>query len=216
MKIDHVDADAATDTFLRFDLARLGEEREYLLRALDSVSGAIGNRELRALINNAAVQIVKPIGSLDSQDWRATLSVNLLAPFLLSQALLEKLERGRGSIINIASIHASLTKPGFAAYATSKAALVGLTRSLAVELGSRVRVNAIAPAAVSTRMLQLGLGSDQQLLKALNRTHPMGRIAAAEEVAQAACFLASDKAAFVTGSVFQIDGGIGARLHDPV
>ena len=94
-------------------------------------------------MNNAAVQILAPADAITFDQWRETLDTNLLAPFLLTQALLPELERGRGSVVNVASIHANLTKPGFVAYATSKAALVGLTRSLAVDLGGRVRVNAV-------------------------------------------------------------------------
>ena len=149
------------------------------------------------------------------QDWHDTLDVNLLAPFLLTQALLNNLERGNGSVVNISSVHARATKPGFVCYATSKAALAGLTRALAVDLGSRVRVNSINPAAVITPMLLEGFkGRDDQYAE-LAKMHPLGRIAEPSEIAQMAVFLASNKASFISGTAFNVDGGILSRLHDP-
>ena len=116
----------------------------------------------------------------------------------------------------MSSVHATATKPGFIAYATSKTALVGLTRSLAVDLGPRVRVNCILPAATDTPMLRAGFEGNPQGLAELGAMHPIGRIATPEEVAHVAVFLASKDAAVITGAAFAIDGGIGGRLHDPV
>jgi NAD(P)-dependent dehydrogenase (short-subunit alcohol dehydrogenase family) len=202
-------------TNLTVDLARICTDHSYLSDSANSIRKALGNRPLRALINNAAVQIVKPLEKLDATDWQQTLNVNLVAPFLLGQALLEQLKTARGSIVNIASIHAVLTKPSFVAYATSKAALVGLTKSLAVEMGDRVRVNAIVPAAVDTEMLRTGLGHRSDLLDELSKTHPIGRIGQPEEIAQLARFLVFQSSRFMTGAILHLDGGIGARLHDP-
>lgn len=171
---------------------------------------------LDVLINNAAVQIVKPMDEITLEDWYQTLDINLIAPFLLAQELLPELQAASGSVINIASIHATLTKPGFICYATSKAALVGLTKSMAVELGAKVRVNAICPAAVATPMLLAGFEEKEGLFKELSDMHPVGRIAEPEEVAKAALFLASQDAQFINGASLQLDGGISSRLHDPV
>jgi NAD(P)-dependent dehydrogenase (short-subunit alcohol dehydrogenase family) len=211
VRATEADADAIVDIDLD-DYCRDESRREQCNRRL---SEAIGNSVLGVLVNNAAVQVVKDIGSLSVSDWQKTLNVNLVAPFLLSQALLECLRSARGSVVNIASIHATLTKPGFACYATSKAALVGLTRSMAVEIGSTVRVNAICPAAIATSMLVAGFAEHPGLRAELDAMHPIGRIGEPEEVAQAAVFLASDAAAFVNGAVLALDGGIGGRLHDP-
>ena len=159
--------------------------------------------------------MVKPIETLTISDWTETLEVNLLAPFLLSQALLPELESAHGCIINISSIHAMLSKPSFTCYATSKAALSGLTRCMAVELGGRVRVNAIAPAAVATPMLREGFRGRSEDYARLGEMHPLGRIADPREVAAAALFLCSPGSSFVNGAVLNVDGGISARLHDP-
>jgi NADP-dependent 3-hydroxy acid dehydrogenase YdfG len=171
------------------------------------------NYKLFAVINNAAEQLLNKTEELSYQDWQQTLNVNLTAPFLLIQGLLRELIAGQGSVINIGSIHQKLTKPRFVAYATSKAGLVGLTQSLAVDLAGKIRVNCISPAAVETPMLQAGFSnaSDYQQLKDI---HPVGRIGFATVIAEMVYFLASEKAGFINGANIEIDGGIGHVLKD--
>lgn len=202
-------------TMIEADLQQMCVDATYRDTVMGQIRSALGHHPLKALINNAAIQIVKSVDGLAVEDWHHTLDVNLVAPFVLSQALLRDLEQSRGSIINIASIHATLTKPTFVCYATSKAALVGLTQSMAVELGARVRVNCICPAAVATPMLLAGFQGKEDLLQELSQMHPIGRIAHPKEVAQVALFLASPAASFITGATIGVDGGISARLHDP-
>lgn len=197
------------------DLEKLCQDLDYRSEVIAQVKANLTENPLQVLINNAAVQEIQPTEKLTPEHWHNTLDVNLVAPFLLIQALLKDLTKTKGSVINLASIHAKLTKPKFVCYATSKAALVGLTRSLAVDLGNQVRVNAIAPAAVATPMLMAGFVDKTEMLDQLSQMHPIGRIATPLEIAQAALFLASDRASFITGTVLELDGGINARLHDP-
>ena len=180
-----------------------------------ALQAATGGR-LKALVANAAHQVVKPSCDLTAADWQHTLGVNLLAPFWLAMAFREELAANHGSFLAISSIHDRLTKPGFVAYATSKAALSGMVRALAVDLGSQVRCNAICPAAISTPMLVAGFEGRTEALAALERHHPVGRLGTAAEVAAMACFVCSEAAGFISGSCIEISGGIGARLHDPV
>jgi len=203
------------DHYLSGDLAAL--VREPLSRAdyLRELREAVGRGGLHALVNNAAVQVVQPVEALRVDDWHLSLDTNLVAPFLLIRELLPDLRKARGSVVNIGSIHARLTKPGFACYATSKAALDGLTRSLAVELGGQVRINAVNPAATATPMLQAGFAGREQAFAELGAMHPVGRVAEPAEVARSVVFLASDDASFMNGATLDVDGGIGARLHDP-
>lgn len=205
----------ACDAFVQADLQKLCQVTEYREQVIQTIRGHLPGVGLHGLINNAAVQIVKSTDDLTVEDWHTTLDVNLLAPFFLTQALLPELERASGSVVNVASIHAQLTKPGFVCYATSKAALVGLTKSMAVDLGPRVRVNAICPAAVETPMLLAGFEGQQQSLQDLAHHHPIQRIAHPMEIAEAAGFLISGKSSFMTGEVLNICGGIAGRLHDP-
>lgn len=204
------------DRFFPTDLRDLWRDPSRLTRLVQEVEGQLDERGLAALINNAAHQVIKPIEKLTVADWHETLEVNLLAPFLLIQAFLPMLQSAYGCVVNISSIHATLSKPEFTCYATSKAALSGMTRSMALELGQRIRVNAIAPAAVATRMLLDGFADRPDAVARVGDAHPPGRIAEPEEIAAAAVFLCSEAAGFINGAVLQVDGGISARLHDPV
>lgn len=180
-----------------------------------AVLRACGSRPLKALVNNAAVQLLGGAERLAMADLQRSLTVNTVAPCVLAQLFLPELTASQGAIVNIGSIHARATKPGFVAYATSKAALAGLTRALAVDLGGRVRVNLLQPAAVETPMLAAGFERNPAALPALAACHPAGRIGTPAEIARAALFLASDQCPFMTGATLDVDGAIGARLHDP-
>jgi NAD(P)-dependent dehydrogenase (short-subunit alcohol dehydrogenase family) len=144
------------------------------------------------------------------------MKVNAIVPFMLTKSFLPELKQASGSVVNIGSVHAQATKPGFIAYTTSKAALHGLTRALAVDLGPGVRINTLAPAATATEMLKAGFEGNPVGYGALEKVHPAGRIAEPEEIARIALFLVSEDAEFITGATLFADGGILSRLHDPV
>jgi NAD(P)-dependent dehydrogenase (short-subunit alcohol dehydrogenase family) len=213
---DRIAAKGNDPLFVQFDLARLVADDAYRAETMGRIRDAIGPAGLSVLVNNAAVQHLGRVEELSVPAIRETFDTNVLGPFLLVQGLLADLEKARGSVVNISSVHATLTKPGFAAYAASKAALLGLTRSLAVDLGSRVRVNCVTPAATDTPMLQAGFAGNAAGLSALAAMHPIGRISTPEEVARVVLFLASDAASAITGAAVPVDGGISGRLHDPV
>ena len=187
----------------------------YAAAVFDRIRENVGAGGLHALVNNAAAQVLGGIDDLTRDDWVHTLDVNLLAPFVWTQSLLPSLEAAGGCVVNISSIHARLTKRGFVAYATSKAALSGMTRALAVDVGDRIRVNAIEPAAIETPMLAAGFKSRPEQLERLNAAHPSGRIGQPEEVAALALALCDRRIAFANGACLGLDGGIGGRLHDP-
>jgi NAD(P)-dependent dehydrogenase (short-subunit alcohol dehydrogenase family) len=173
-------------------------------------------RGLKAIVHNAAFQVVKPTAELSADDWQTTLTVNLMAPFWLTQAFLPELEAESGNVLAISSIHERLTKPGFVAYATSKSALSGMVRAMAVDLGGRVRVNAICPAAIATPMLKAGFEGRPDAFSQLEAHHPARRVGTPEEVAELAAFVCSDRSPFMTGACLDLSGGISGRLHDPV
>ncbi len=207
--------DSACDAFVEIDLAAACADSETLALAVDRLRRTVGDHSLSVLVNNAAKQIIGRLGDVTHEDWQLTLATNLTAPFFLIQALAPDLERSRGSVVNIGSVHARATKPGFLSYATSKAALIGLTRAAAVDLAPGVRVIAINPAAIDTPMLRAGLGGGESSFAKLAGYHPLGRIAGPEEIARVVVFLASDDAGFMTGTTVDIDGGILSRLNDP-
>jgi NAD(P)-dependent dehydrogenase (short-subunit alcohol dehydrogenase family) len=201
---------------IRFDIANLHDfHNDQTMLFYKELKGYLQG-ELQALINNAAHQVVKKVTDVTPQDWDYTLQSNLLAPFWLTQQLLPELVKAHGTVTNIASIHALLTKKEFSVYATSKGALVSLTRAMAIELAPEVRVNAVIPAATDTPMLRAGFNGNMEKMRKLGNFHPLNRIADPTEVAQVALFLASQNASFITGSAISVDGGIGACLHDPI
>lgn len=200
------------EKFIRFDLHKYCIDPDY-----KNHMEAILNKEipqLFLLINNAAVQILSSLSEVKIDDWNQTLNVNLTGPLMLSQLFLSRLEESQGSIINIASIHQQLTKKRFLAYATSKSALVGLTKALSVDLQGRVRVNSISPAAIDTQMLRDGFDNDEAKVQMLNELHPSRRIGKPQEVSQLALLLAEDKLGFINGANLNIDGGISNVLKD--
>jgi NAD(P)-dependent dehydrogenase (short-subunit alcohol dehydrogenase family) len=143
------------------------------------------------------------------------MSINLLAPVMISRVFLPYISNHGGSILHIGSIHSHLTKPGFTSYATSKAALAGLTRAMAIELGASVRVNAIEPAAISTPMLEAGFADFPELKDKLEKFHPTGSIGSPEDVARAVLFFLDPQNLFLNGCILSLSGGIHNRLHDP-
>jgi NAD(P)-dependent dehydrogenase (short-subunit alcohol dehydrogenase family) len=201
------------DIYIPIDLDLLCNDAMYRDRSIKSIIKNC-NHGLDVLINNAATQILSPVSELSFQDWNKTININLNSVFILVKELLGKLEMVKGGVINISSIHAQLTKPGFTAYSTSKAGLIGLTKSFAVELGSKVRVNAISPAAILTPMLEVGFSKNQKARNKLDSYHPTEVIGTVNDIVAASLYL-SKADVFINGSIINIDGGILSRLHDP-
>jgi len=176
---------------------------------------------LDALVNNAAVQICKPMVDLSVEEWDAVMASNLRSAFLTARAGHRLLRAAGGAIVNISSVHALATSRDIAAYAASKGGLVALTRALALELApDSIRVNAVLPGAVDTPMLHAGLSRDhvagdsvEARMADLGSRTVMGRVGRPEEIAQAILFLADGRrSSFVTGQTLVVDGGATARL----
>jgi NAD(P)-dependent dehydrogenase (short-subunit alcohol dehydrogenase family) len=173
------------------------------------------NLKLQSLINNAAVQIVKPVAKITDSDMEKTFRVNVLTPFILAREFYDFLCNTQGSIINISSIHSKLTKPNFLAYSVSKSALDGLTRAMSVELSEKIKIYGISPAAVDSEMLFNGLNKDHKKLHILKDYHPAKKIGDPKRIAELVSFLISFNDNFLSGSIIEYDGGIGYKLHDP-
>lgn len=201
--------------YVSIDLNKLVENEAYATAKASEIKSFLPNDELHALINNAAIQILGGVDSLTRSDWNQTLNVNLQAPFLLAQAFISELEACKGAVVNISSIHAKLTKKNFVAYATSKAALSGMTRAMAVDLGARVRVNAIEPAAIETDMLIEGFKESGESLSKLRNFHPTQTLGTPREIASVAAAICDSRANFMHGACIDVAGGISCALHDP-
>ncbi len=182
---------------------------------------AADERRIDALINNAAVQICKPLVETTPDEWDAVMASNLRSVYLAIRHAYPLMRGQGGAIVNVCSVHAIATSTNIAAYAASKGAVLALTRALAIELApDRIRVNAALPGAVDTPMLHASLnqghvqGTDpQELIRALGSRTVIGRVGQPAEIAQAILFLAdSDRSSFMTGQALVVDGGATARL----
>jgi 3-oxoacyl-[acyl-carrier protein] reductase len=173
---------------------------------IERVEGELG--DIDALVNNAGVTRDTLIARMTDDDWQTVIDTNLRGTFNTSRAVSRKMLRRRaGSIVNLSSVVGVHGNPGQANYAASKAGIIGLTKALARELGSRgVRVNAIAPGYIATELTDVLPEEARGLI--LQNT-PLGRLGEPEDVAGAVRFLCSDEAAFITGEVLLVDGGLG-------
>ena len=177
--------------------------------------------KVHALVNNAAIQICKPLVKMTVDEWDKIMNVNLRAAFLMVKWGYPLLKEGKGAIVNVSSVHAVATSVEMAAYAASKGGLAALTRAMALEFAADgVRANALLPGAVDTEMLRDGLNRghvsgdsiDERLLD-LGRRTVMGRVGLPEELARAIYFMAdAEQSAFMTGQTMTVDGGATARL----
>ncbi len=163
--------------------------------------------DLHILVNNAGITRDKLIMMMTEEDWDAVLDTNLKSTFLCSKAAVKHMLRKRyGRIINIASVAGQMGNPGQTNYSASKAGQIGFTKALAREVAGRnITVNAVAPGFVDTEIL---LAMPPETLAAALKLVPLGRKGQPEEIADAVAFLASDQAAYITGQVLGVDGGM--------
>ena len=187
--------------------------RECDLRSSESVAAWLRSAKLKVdtLVNNAGENNVQPIERMTVEDWDGTLAVNLTAPMLLSQAAAVHMRAQRwGRIVNVSSIFGLLSKAGRGSYAASKAGLLGLTRTTALEWGGdNVLVNAICPGYVETDLTRANNTPVQ--IRQLAAGLPLGRLGRPEEIAKAIYFLGSDENTFLTGQAIVVDGGFSAQ-----
>jgi NAD(P)-dependent dehydrogenase (short-subunit alcohol dehydrogenase family) len=169
------------------------------------------------LVNNAGVNFVKAFEQLTSADWDRVIGVDLRGTFLFTRACIDAfLAQKSGSVVNIATVHTLACLPGAAPYDAAKWGMVGLTKSLAVEFASRgVRFNCLSPGLIDTQIwndIQAGAEDLDACLEHWRANIPMGRVGTIREIANAALFLASDEASYITGSNLLADGGMTSQL----
>ncbi|HEV7751209.1 MAG TPA: SDR family oxidoreductase [Baekduia sp.] len=205
----------AVDTLLAHGIDAIAVEAD-VGRAVDAeraVAAAVeAYGRLDALVNCAGTSAVAPLATMDEADWDRVFDTNVRGVFLMSRAAIPALAAsGAGAIVNVASQLALSAVPGFSAYCASKAAVLHLTRCMALELlPSGVRVNAVCPGGVDTPLLQRAFPDGrgpQGTLDDLVAAHPIGRLGRPEEVAAAIRFLVSAEASFVVGAGLVVDGG---------
>jgi NAD(P)-dependent dehydrogenase (short-subunit alcohol dehydrogenase family) len=212
-------AERATTEDLAIEVRKVDvSEAAEVSAAVNAVIARFGALDI--IVNAAAIHPFGTVIDTDLETWNMCLRVNVTSIFLFAHfGIPEMKKRGRGVIVNLASVQGHACQQGVAAYATSKGAIHSLTRALALDHAKDgVRVNSISPGSVRTPMLEFAarkLSPDlplEEVLERFGEAHPIGRVGTAEEVAELAAFLASDRASFCTGGDYLVDGGLRAGL----
>jgi len=195
--------------FIECDVSRGASVAEAMAEAERHFGG------IDILVNNAGVQHYGSVTGTPEEEWDATLAVNLKSAYLCARHAIPSMQaRGGGAIVNVASVQSFLSQNNVAAYTTSKTALLGLTRSIAVDYAPAIRCVAVCPGTVDTPMLHWAIRQSpdpEAVLEECRLMHLTERIATPEEIAGLILFLASERAAFMTGQAYRIDGGIGLK-----
>ena len=191
--------------FVKADTSKPDDNKNVVEQAVKTFGG------LHIAVNNAGIGgPISPVGEYPVDGWDKTISINLSGVFYgLRYQIPAMISSGGGSIVNMASILGKVGTKGSAAYVAAKHGVIGLTEAAALEYADqKIRINAVGPGYINTPLLE---ALDDATLKALVGLHPMGRLGNAEEVAELALWLNSDKASFVTGSYYNVDGGYLAQ-----
>jgi len=167
---------------------------------------------LDILVNNAGILVAGKMSELTSEQWDRQLNVNLKSIFLMSKYAIRQMRGRGGAIVNISSVHAFVSFPENGGYDASKAGMLGLTRTMAMDHGAEgIRVNAICPGYIRTPLLDKWLNAQPDPAATMQETlkwHPHGRIGTPRDIADAAVFLSSDAASFITGTSLVVDGAL--------
>jgi NAD(P)-dependent dehydrogenase (short-subunit alcohol dehydrogenase family) len=207
---EEVAAELATLGKVHFLPCNIADEKQ-VIEALNQVTAHAG--QLNLLVNNAGFGRNKPLAELSLDDWNAVIGTNLTGTFLCSKYCTPMLRKSKGAIVNIASTRAHTSEPNTEAYTASKGGVLALTHALAISLGPEVRVNCISPGWIDVSFFKKkSLRKQEEHSDADREQHPVGRIGTPDDIAEMVLFLASEKAGFITGQEFIIDGGMTRKM----
>lgn len=204
--VSEIKAKGGESFFVRADTSKPEDCRQAVAQAVEQFGG------LHLAVNNAGIGgPLQPVGEYPVEGWDKVISINLSGVFYgMRYQIPALLSSGGGNIVNIASILGKVGTKGSCAYVSAKHGVIGLTEAAALEYADKkIRVNSIGPGYITTPLLTNSLS--EEAMKALVGLHPMGRLGTSEEVAELALWLSSDKASFVTGAYYNIDGGYLAQ-----
>lgn len=205
-----IDANKGNSAAFKTDVSKPDSVKQLVDFTLKSFS------KIDALINNAAIQVNKTIEDITFEEWNLQMSVNVGGIFLCSKLFLPHLRLTKGNIVNMSSVNGFFVEPMCAGYCTTKAAIIGLTKAMAIDHGHEgIRINCICPGYIDAGLAEGYFQSQPDPAQArleAGKLHALWRIGKPEEVARVAVFLASDDASFVTGASVVVDGGFGSGL----
>jgi len=197
-------------SFFRCDVSSSPEVKECISKAIEKFG------EVEVLVNNAGIQLYGSITETSEADWDRLMNINLKSYFLCARECIPSMQKNlKGIVVNISSVQAFNTQMNVAAYTTSKTAILGLTRSIAVDYSPHIRSVAICPGTIDTPLLRNALKESpdpEVVYRECEDMHLLKRVGQAEEVAELIAFVASDKASFITGQAIRIDGGLGIEI----
>ena len=198
--VDEIKANGGEAIYVIVDASNV----EDCKKIFDATIEAFGTVDI--LVNNAGMLSMSPLLEVSIEEWNKVFAVNVTSALYLTQLCAPVMkEKGKGVIVNVASVASYAAHHGFAAYISSKHAMAGLSKSMAWELGPEIRVNAIAPGAIHTAMVD-SIGGPS-VLQGMIDNCPCKRVGQPEDIAGAALFLASDDCTFLTGQIIKVDGG---------
>lgn len=192
------------------DVSKAEIVKQTIQRAIELVG------DIDVLVNNAGIQRYSTVTETTEEEWDLVMNVNLKSAFLCAKYAIPSMQKkGKGVVINVSSVQAFITQQKVAPYTTSKTAMLGLTRSIAVDYAPNIRCVAVCPGTVDTPMLRNAIKESENPEKVYQECidmHLTKRICPPEEVAALIGFLASDKAGSITGQSFRVDGGLGIHI----
>lgn len=199
----------ANTTYYACDVASEAECRSAVDEALK-----LGRGHLDGLVNNAGMSSRREFAESTVADWDTLMAVNVRSAYLFTRYCLQALAAAKGAVVNVSSIAGKAGEEGLAIYCASKAAMIGLTQALALEFGDSVRMNAVCPGQVDTRMMK-SISENPDAKRRLELRIPAGRFAQAHEIANVVAWLLSKEASYVNGAVITADGGETAGVRLP-
>lgn len=217
VSVFEIDKEAIEEFKLETDLENIAffktdiSDEESVKKSIQLSFKKFGN--ISGLINNAAIQIEKPITELTLEEWNRVIGTNLTGAFLCAKHAAEYLKKSKGSIVNISSTRAFQSEPNTEAYSASKGGILALTHALAMSLGSEINVNCISPGWIDVSGIKKKSKANQiKLSEADHFQHPAGRVGKAEDIANMVLFLLDPENDFITGQNFIIDGGMTKKM----